>query len=116
MPKPTRLLSGIAAQVNCTTFLVITIVHVGCRHTVIVTKEARSQVHELKSYVCRLLLVLNNGYSIHGIDSGQHTLLNIICRLCSFIFIGHVSFLYNYYYCICKRCNCGLILHKSKRM
>ena len=88
--------------------------HVGCRHAVIVIKEARAQVHELKSYVCRLLLVLNNGYSIHGIDSGQKTLLNIICRLCSLIFIGHVCFL-----CIiviCKRCNCGLILHKSKRM
>ena len=94
--------------------LVITIVHVGFRHAVIVTKEAHSQVHELNSYVCRLLLVLNNGYSIHGIDSGQNALLNIICRLCSFIFIGHVCFL-----CIiviCKRCNCGLILHKSKRM
>ena len=62
---------------NCATFLVITIVHVGCRHAVIVIKEARAQVHELKSYVCRLLLVLNNGYSIHGIDSGQNTLLNI---------------------------------------
>ena len=71
MPKPTRILSGIAASVNCTTSLVITIVHVGCRHAVIVIKEARAQVHELKSYICRLLLVLNNGYSIHGIDSGQ---------------------------------------------
>ena len=88
--------------------------HVGCRDAVIVIKEAHAQVHELKSYVCRLLLVQNNGYSIHGIDSGQNTLLNIICRLCSLIFIGHVCFL-----CIiviCKRCNCGLILHKSKRM
>ena len=92
MPNPTRILSGIPASVNCTTFLVITIVHVGCRHAVIVIKEARAQVHELKSYVCRLPLVLNNGYSIHGIDSGQNTLLNIICRLCSFIFIGHVCF------------------------
>ena len=52
--------------------------HVGCRHAVIVIQEARAQVHELKSYVCRLLLVLNNEYSIHGIDSGQNTLLNII--------------------------------------
>ena len=78
---------------NCITFLVITIVHAGHRHAVIVTKEACAQVHELKSYVCQLLLVLNNGYSIHGIDSGQNTLLNIICRLCSFIFIGHVYFL-----------------------
>ena len=88
--------------------------HIGCRLAVIVIKEARAQVHELKSYVCRLLLVLNNGYSILGIDSGQNTLLNIICRLCSFIFIGHACFL-----CIiviCKRCNCGLILYKSKRM
>ena len=99
---------------NCTTLLVITIVHVGRRHAAIVIKEARAQVHELKSSVCRLLLVLNNGYSIHGIDSGQNTVLNIICRLCTLIFIGHVCFL-----CItviCKRCNCGLILHKSKHM
>ena len=84
--------------------------HVGCRHAVIVIKEACAQVHELKSYVCRLLMVLNNGYGIHGIDCGQNTVLNIICRLCSLIFIGHVCFL-----CIiviCKRCNCGLILHK----
>ena len=88
--------------------------HVGCGHAVIVIKEVRAQVHELKSYVCQLLLVLNNGYSIHGIDSGQNTLLNIICRLCSFIFIGHVCFLY--IIVICNRCNCGLILHKSKRM
>ena len=71
MPKPTCLLTGIAASVNCTTFLVITIVHVGCRHAVIVIKEACGQVHELKSYVCQLIMVLNNGYSIHGIDSGQ---------------------------------------------
>ena len=28
--------------------LVITIVHVGCRHAVIVIKEARAQVQELK--------------------------------------------------------------------
>ena len=48
-----------------TTFLVITIVHVGCRHAVIVIKEARAQVHELKIYVCQLLLVLNNGCSIY---------------------------------------------------
>ena len=44
----------------------------------------------------------------------DRTLLNIIYRLCSLIFIGHVCFL-----CIiviCKICNCGLILHKSKRM
>ena len=88
--------------------------HAGHRRAVIVIKEAHAQVHELKSYVCQLLLVLNNGCSIYGIDNGQNTLFNIICRLCSLIFIGHVYFL-----CIiviCKRCNCGLILHKSKRM
>ena len=55
--------------------------HVGCGHAVIVIKEVHAQVHELKSYVCRLLLVLNNGYSIHGIDSGQNTVLNIIMQI-----------------------------------
>ena len=48
MLKPTHLLSGIAAQVNCITFLVLTVVHAGHRHAVIVIKEARAQVHELK--------------------------------------------------------------------
>ena len=60
---------------NSTTFLVITIVHAGHRHAVIVIKEAHAQVHELNSYVCQLLLVLNNGCSIYGIDSGQNTLI-----------------------------------------
>ena len=55
MPKPTRLLSGTAAEVNCITFLVLTIVHAGHRHAVVVVKEARAQVHELKNDVCRLI-------------------------------------------------------------
>ena len=36
---------------------------------VVVVKEARAQVHELKSNVCQLLL--NNGCSIYVIDSEQ---------------------------------------------
>ena len=52
------------------TSLVLTIVHAGHRYAVIVIKEACAQVYELKSYVCQLLLVLNNGYGIYGIDSG----------------------------------------------
>ena len=99
---------------NCTTFLVIAIVHAGQRHAVFVVKEAHAQVHELKSYVCQLLLVLNNGCSIYGIDSEQKALLNITWGLCSVTLIGHV-----YLLCIiviCKRFNCELKLHKSKHM
>ena len=63
---------------NCTAFLVIPIVRAGHRQAVVVVKEAHAQVHEHKSDVCRLLLVLNNGRSIYGIHSEQNTLLNII--------------------------------------
>ena len=55
---------------NCITSLVLTVVHAGHRHAVIVVKEARAQVYELKSYVFRLLLVSNNGYGIYGINNG----------------------------------------------
>ena len=54
-------------------FLVITIVHAGHRHAVIVIKEARAQVHVLKSYVCQLLLVLNNGCGIkHCVEHNNY--------------------------------------------
>ena len=90
--------------------------HAGHRHAAVMVKEACAQVHELKSDACQLLLVLNNGYSIYGINSEQNTLLNIIilCRLCNVTFIGHVYFLF--IIVISKRINCGLILHKSKCM
>ena len=43
--------------------------HAGHRHAAVVAKEAHAQVHKLKSDVCQLLLVLNNGCGIYGIDS-----------------------------------------------
>ena len=70
---------------NCPAFLVTTIVHAGHTHAVTVVKRAYAQVHELKSNVHRLLLVVNNGCHIYGIDSEQNT------PLCSITFIGHVS-------------------------
>ena len=66
---------------NCTAFLVTTIVHAGHRHAVVVVKEAGAQPYELESNVHWLVVVLNNGCSIFGISSEQNTLLNIICRL-----------------------------------
>ena len=55
--------------------LVITILHAGHRHAVIV---ACAQINELKSNVRWLLVILNNECSIYGIDSEQNTLLNIM--------------------------------------
>ena len=68
-------------------------VHAGHRHAVIVVKEARAQVHELKIYVCQLLLVPNYGCSIYGIDSEQNTVEHNMQIMYNVIFIGHVYFL-----------------------
>ena len=66
---------------NCAVFLVTTIVHAGHTHAVIVIKKGYTQVHELKSNVHKLLLVVNNGCHIYGIDSEQNTLLKIIMQI-----------------------------------
>ena len=66
--------------------LVITIVHAGHRHAVVVVKEAQAQVHEIKSNVHQLLLVMNNGCHIYETDSEQNTPSKIIMQnvLCNF--------------------------------
>ena len=52
--------------------------HAGHRQAVVEVKEARTQVHELKSDICQLVMVLNNGPSIHGFDSEKNNVrLNI---------------------------------------
>ena len=63
--------------------------HAGHRQAVDVVKEAHTQYMKSRvmSVSC-MLVVLNNGSSVHRIDSEQNTLLDLLCRLCSINFIA----------------------------